>query len=138
MGLRCARMENAAEHITEEALPKRRLVGMFRVVDALWAVDSAEKITEPDKLTRPPVRFLRHPWRLRRAGGRFRISEIEGESGRMAWSLHHIAATDPRAAWGKKGNRENITGRSHETALGSSVSSPWAFWPPGRPSLPGS
>ena len=33
-------------------------------------------------------------------------------------------------------NRKNIAGDSHEAALGSSVSSSWAFFPAGRPSFP--
>ena len=80
--------------------------------------NSAEQITEVRQLTRPPVRFLRHPWRLLRARGRFRRSENQGDSAQMAWSLNHIATADLRAARMKKYNRANTTGHGPVTALG--------------------
>ena len=89
-------------------------------------VNSAEQITGLGRLTRPLVRFLRHLWRLLRAISRYRNSENDGRFAWMAWSLNHIATTDLRAARMKKNNRANITGRCHDTALGSSVSSLWA------------
>ena len=48
-------------------------------------VKSAEQITEVGQLTRPLVRFLRHPWRLLCVRGRFRNSGNRSRSARMAW-----------------------------------------------------
>ena len=52
----------------------------------------------------------------------------------MAWPLNHIATIDLRAASVGNYNRANIRGHAPATALGSSVSSSWAFFPAGRPS----
>ena len=68
----------------------------------LWVVNSAEKITEADQLTRALARFLRRPWCLPREGGRFRNSENRGEYAQMTWSPGHIAATDLRAVCKEK------------------------------------
>ena len=124
----------------EAAFPKRHLVGLFRACLCFTprVVISAKQIAEPGRLTRPLVRFLRHPLRFLRAGGRYRSSENRGRAIRTAWSPNHIANTDLRAARVKKYNRANFTGHSHETARGSSVSSSLAFLPAGRPSVPGS
>ena len=139
-GLRCARMKNATGYITEAALPKRRLVGLFRACLSFSprVVNSAEKITAPGRLTRPLVRFLRNPWCPLGAGGLLQRGGNQGDCAQMAWSPNHIATTDLRAARLKKYNRANIKGHGHETVLGSSVSSSWASFPAGRPSLPGS
>ena len=96
-------------------------------------VNSAEQITEMGRLARALVRFLRHPWRLLRAGGRFRDSENKGRAARMAGSLNHIAATDLRVASREKYNRANITGHRPGAVLGWSFSSSWACLPAGRP-----
>ena len=101
-------------------------------------VKSAEQITGVGRLTRPLVRFLRHPWRLLGAGGRFWRGENHRDSAHMAWSPSFIANTDLRAARTKKYHRAKIIGFGPETKLGLSVSSPPSFFPAGRPSLPGS
>ena len=99
IGSRCARAETATGHITEAALPKTAL---GRTVSSgkfpPRVVNSTEQITELGQLTQALVRFLRHPWRLLRAGGRSRNSENKGRAARMAWSLNRIATTDLRAA----------------------------------------
>ena len=130
MGLRCARMKTTAGYITEAALPKRHLIGLFRAClsSPPRVANSAEQITEVDQLTRALVRFLRHPWCLLGALVRFRNSENKGESSESAWPTNHVATTDLRAARMKKYNRANFTGHSHVTQLGSSVSSSWAFF----------
>ena len=91
-------------------------------------VKSTEHVTEAGQLTRALVRFLRRRSRLHRAGGRFRKSENGGRSAQMAWSPNHMATTKPRAAGMKRYNRANTAGRGLDTALGSSVSSPLAFF----------
>ena len=139
MGLRSAWMENATEHITEATPQRRLLVRAFRAClpSSLRAAHSAEQMAEVDQLTRSLVRFLRHRRRLSRARGRFRRRENQGESARMAWPLNHIAIIDLRAGRMKNYNRSNTGGHGPEKALGSNVSSPSAFFPAGRPSLPG-
>ena len=133
-------MKNATGHKTEAALPKRHLVGLFRACLRFSprVVNAAEQITELGQLTRPLVRFLGHPWRLFRAGGRFQRGENRGDPAQVAWSPNRIATTDLRAARMKKNNRANIAGHGYEAALVSSVSSSWEFFPSGRPRLPGS
>ena len=139
IGLRCPEMKTATGHITEAAPPKRHLVGLFCACLCFSprAANSAEQITELGRLTCAPARFLRHPWRLPAAIGRFRRGENQGVSAQAAGSLNHIATTDLRAARVRKYNRANITGHGHETALGRSVSRSRAFYPAGRPSPPG-
>ena len=128
-------MKTAARHISEAALPKRHLVGLFRACSSYppRVVKSTEQITELGRLTRELVRFLRHPWRLLGAMGRFRRSENQSESARTACLPNHIATTDMRAARMRKYNLANIAGHGPVTALGWSVPS-WLrfFWPGDR------
>ena len=161
-------MKTAARHISEAAPPKRHLVGLFRACSSYppRVVKSTEQVTELGRLTRELGRFLRHPWRLLGAMGRFRRSENQSESARTACvpnekvvceppnvTLHgnvicesartacvpnHIAATDMRAARMRKYNLANIAGHGPVTALGWSVPSWLRFFLAGRPSHPGS
>ena len=140
ISLRCARMKTAARHISEAALPNRHLFGLFRACSSYppRVVKSTEQITELGRLTRELVRFLRHPWRLLGAMGRFRRSENQSESARTACLPNHIATTDMRAARMRKYNLANIAGHGPVTALGWSVPSWLRFFLAGRPSHPGS
>ena len=90
IGLRLSGLKTAAGHTGEATPPRRHLVGLH----PFGVVNSAERITELRRLTRPLVRFLRRPWRLLCGRGRFLDSENKGRSARMAWSLNHIATTD--------------------------------------------
>ena len=140
IGLRRARMKTATGHARGATVPGRHLVGLFRAsfLSLPRVVNSAEQITELGRLTRPLVRFLRDPWRLLRAIVRFQNSDNKGRSAWVAWSPNHIAATDLQAARMTIYNRTDVTGHGPEATLGSGVSSSWAFFPAGRPSLPGS
>ena len=102
--LRRNREKTATGYVTEATFPERHLVGLFRACLHFFprVVNSTERITELGQLTRALVQFLRHPWRLLGAIGRFRRSGNQGGSAQTEWSPNHIAATDLRAAGTKK------------------------------------